>query len=84
MKEWILNQYKGLVHGYWSELCKADVKGKYNAVFRTYSTSQRDVQMKYKQLFSTLFSLADKFGVKLDDNPLDGVVIEPPKDEVLG
>ena len=53
-------------------------------MFRTYSTSQRDVQMKYKTLFTTLFSLADKFGVKLDDNPLDGVVIEPPKDEVLG
>tara|TARA_R110002012_G_scaffold267725_1_gene451654 strand:- start:73 stop:327 length:255 start_codon:yes stop_codon:yes gene_type:complete len=84
MRTWILNQYKSLITGYWSELQNADVKGKYNSVFRTYSTSQRDVQMKYKTLFTTLFSLADKFGVKLDDNPLDGVVIEPPKDEVLG
>ena len=85
MKKWIMNQYQLLVTNYWTDLQTADVKGKYNSVFRTYSTTQRDVQMKYKTLFSTLFAMADKFDVKLDDkNPLKDVVIEEPIDEVLG
>jgi hypothetical protein len=84
MQEWLTQQYKLLVNNYWTELQNADVRGKYNAVFRTYSTTQRDVQNKYKTLFSTLFAMAEKFKVSLDDNPLDGVEIESPNDEVLG
>ena len=85
MKEWLMNQYKDLLSNYWSDLKNADVKGKYNSVFRTYSTTQRDVQMKYKTLFSTLFAMADKYGIKLDDsNPIDSITIEEPQDEVLG
>ena len=46
MQEWLTQQYKLLVNNYWTELQNADVRGKYNAVFRTYSTTQRDVQNK--------------------------------------
>ena len=84
MHKWLKDQYSKLISGYWTELQNADVKGKYNAVFRSYSVTQRDVQMKYKTLFSTLFALADKFGVKLEANPMKDVVIEEPRDEVLG
>ena len=57
-------------------------KGQYNAVFKTYSTSQRDVQMKYKTLFTTIQGIADKFKIKLEHVP--NIVVEAERDEVLG
>ena len=85
MKEWLMEQYKDMISSYWDELKGSDVKGKYNSVFRTYSTTQRDVQMKYKTLFSTLFAMAEKFKVDLEQpNPAELTVIDDERDEVLG
>ena len=78
----VQQEYNALMLEYWQELKKADARGKYNSVFKTYSTSQRDVQTKYKNLFATIQALAEKQGVSLDDSPI--VVLEQPKDEVLG
>ena len=85
MNQWLIEQYKCLIASYWADLNKAEVKGRYNKVFNTYSTTQRDVQMKYKTLFATLFAMADKFGISLEEpDPMKDLVIEEPKDEVLG
>jgi hypothetical protein len=75
-------EYDKLMSEYWNELKKADARGKYNAVFKTYSTSQRDVQTKYKNLFSTIQAIAERKGIELAEIP--AVEVEAPKDEVLG
>ena len=78
----VLMEYTKLLRVYWAEMKAADVKGKYNGVFRTYSTTQRDVQMKYKQLFITINGLAQECGVTLKNVPK--IVVHEERDEVLG
>ena len=78
----VQSEYEQLLQAYWSEMKASDTKGQYNAVFKTYSTSQRDVQMKYKTLFTTIQGIADKFKIKLEHVP--NIVVEAERDEVLG
>ena len=78
----VQDEYNKLMQEYWAELKKADARGKYNAVFKTYSTSQRDVQTKYKNLFATIQAIAEKQEVELSDSPV--IEMKRVKDEVLG
>ena len=78
----VQDEYNKLMQEYWAELKKADARGKYNAVFKTYSTSQRDVQTKYKNLFATIQAIAEKQDVELSDSPV--IEMKRVKDEVLG
>ena len=78
----VQDEYNKLMQEYWAELMKADARGKYNAVFKTYSTSQRDVQTKYKNLFATIQAIAEKQDVELSDSPV--IEMKRVKDEVLG
>ena len=78
----VQDEYNKLMQEYWAELKKADARGKYNAVFKPYSTSQRDVQTKYKNLFATIQAIAEKQDVELSDSPV--IEMKRVKDEVLG
>lgn len=80
----MITEWSNLKLKYWKELQDADVRGKYNAVFKTYSTTQRDVHAKYKGLFATLKALADDAGVELKGNAPTDTLPEEPKHEVLG
>ena len=85
-EEFVMSRYVKALTNYYDELEKADVRGQYNSVFRTYSTTQKDVKLKYKQVFETLNSYAKKLKVDLDKlgAKTPEITIDEAQDEVLG